>query len=113
MYDIHVESAITTIMDCEDSVASVDTEDKLKVYRNWLGLMKGTLVRSVKKEGKTIQLTMEPDKEFIGADGKPVIKKGRSLMLIRNVGSHLYTDMVLYNGKKVPETMMDLMVTSL
>lgn len=113
IYDMHLESAITTIMDCEDSVASVDTEDKLKVYSNWLGLMKGTLVRTVEKEGKAIQRTMEPDKKFIGADGKAVIKKGRSLMLVRNVGSHLYTDMVLYNGEQVPETMIDLMVTSL
>jgi len=113
IYDIHIESAITTIMDCEDSVASIDTEDKLNVYRNWLGLMKGTLVHSIKKDGKTVERTMEPDKEFIGVDGKPVIKKGRSLMLIRNVGSHLYTDMVLYDGMQVPETMMDLMITSL
>ncbi len=113
IYDIHLESAVTAIMDCEDSVASVDTDDKLKVYSNWLGLMNGTLVRTVVKEDETIERAMEPDREYIGADGKPVIKKGRSLMLIRNVGSHLYTDMVLYNGKQVPETMIDLMVTSL
>ena len=113
IYDIHLESAVTTIMDCEDSVASVDTEDKLKVYRNWLGLMKGTLVRTVEKEDQSIERAMEADKEYIGPDGKPVIKKGRSLMLVRNVGSHLYTDMVLYDGKQVPETMVDLMVTSL
>jgi len=113
IYDIHIESAITTIMDCEDSVASVDTEDKLKVYRNWLGLMKGTLVRSIEKDDKTIERAMEPDKEFIGNNGKPIMKKGRSLMLVRNVGSQLYTDMVLYDGKLVPETMVDLMVTSL
>lgn len=113
IYDIYLESAVTTIMDCEDSVASVDTEDKLKVYRNWLGLMKGSLVRTVVKEDQTIKRTMEPDKEFIGSNGKPVIKKGRSLMLVRNVGSHLYTDMVLFDGKQVPETIVDLMVTSL
>jgi malate synthase len=113
IYDVHLESAVTAIMDCEDSVASVDTEDKLKVYRNWLGLMKGTLVRAVEKDGKTIKRAMEPDKEFIGTNGKPVTVKGRSLMLVRNVGSHLYTDMVLYNGAQVPETMVDLMVTSL
>jgi len=113
IYDIHLESAVTAIMDCEDSVASVDTEDKLNVYRNWLGLMKGSLARTVVKDEKTIKRTMEPDKEFIGANGKPVIIKGRSLMLVRNVGSHLYTDMVLYNGKQVPETIIDLMVTSL
>ena len=113
IYDIQLESAVTTIMDCEDSVASVDTEDKLKVYNNWLGLMKGTLVRTVEKDDKTIERTMEPDKKYIGADGRSVIKHGRSLMLVRNVGSHLYTDIVLYDGKPVPETMIDLMVTSL
>jgi malate synthase len=113
IYDVFVESAITTIMDCEDSVASVDTNDKLQVYSNWLGLMKGTLVRTLVKDDKTIERTMEADKEYIGIDGKPVIKNGRSLMLVRNVGHHLYTDMVLYDGKPVPETMVDLMVTSL
>lgn len=113
IYDIQLESAVTTIMDCEDSVASVDTEDKLKVYSNWLGLMKGTLVRTIVKEDETIERAMEPDKEYIGPDGKPVIKHGRSLMLVRNVGHHLYTDMVLHDGKPVPETMLDLMITSL
>jgi malate synthase len=113
IYDIQLESAVTTIMDCEDSVASVDTEDKLKVYRNWLGLMKGTLVQTIVKEDGVIERVMEDDKTYTGIDGKPVIKHGRSLMLVRNVGSHLYTDMVLYNDKPVPETMVDLMVTSL
>lgn len=113
IYDIHLESAITTIMDCEDSVASVDTEDKMNVYKNWIGLMKGTLVRTIEKEDKTIERTMEPDKEYINVDGKPVTKHGRSLMLVRNVGHHLYTDMVLYDGQPIPETMLDLMVTSL
>jgi malate synthase len=113
IYDIQLESAVTTIMDCEDSVASVDTEDKLKVYRNWLGLMKGTLVETVEKEDGTIKRVMEDDRTFTGADGKTIVKHGRSLMLVRNVGHHLYTDMVLYNDKPVPETMVDLMVTSL
>lgn len=113
IFDIHLESAITTIMDCEDSVASVDTDDKLNVYKNWIGLMKGTLVRTVEKEDKVIERVMEADKEYIDTDGKPVIKHGRSLMLVRNVGHHLYTDMVLHNGQAVPETMVDLMVTSL
>ena len=113
IYDIHLESAVTTIMDCEDSVASVDTEDKITVYSNWLGLMKGTLVRTVEKDDKTIERSMEPDKEYINPEGKPITKHGRSLMLVRNVGSHLYTDMVLYDSKPVPETMVDLMVTSL
>ncbi|MEE8233927.1 MAG: malate synthase G, partial [Gammaproteobacteria bacterium] len=113
IYDIHIESAITTIMDCEDSVASVDTEDKLKVYKNWLGLMKGTLVRTVVKEGETIERAMEPDRKYIGTDGKEVTLHGRSLMLIRNVGIHLETDAVLYNGKMIPETMLDAMITAL
>ncbi len=113
IYDIQLESAVTAIMDCEDSVASVDMEDKLKVYRNWLGLMKGTLVRTIEKEGETIKRSMEPDKTYIGSNGKPVVKHGRSLMLVRNVGNHLYTDMVLYDGKPVPETFVDLLVTSL
>ena len=113
IYDIHIESAITTIMDCEDSVASVDTEDKLKVYSNWLGLMKGTLVRTVVKEDETIERAMEADRKYIGADGKKVTLHGRSLMLVRNVGIHLETDTVLYNGKMIPETMLDAMVTAL
>ena len=113
IYDIQLESAVTAIMDCEDSVASVDTGDKLKVYSNWLGLMKGNLVRTLEKDGKTIKRTMEPDKTYIGTDGNPVVKHGRSLMLVRNVGNHLYTDMVLYDNNPVPETMVDLLVTSL
>ena len=113
IYDVHIESAITTIMDCEDSVASVDTEDKLHVYRNWLGLMKGTLVRTIEKDGKTIERVMEPDKVYIGVNNEQVTMHGRSLMLVRNVGNHLNTDAVLYQGKPVPETMLDLMVTAL
>jgi len=113
IYDIHIESAITTIMDCEDSVASVDTDDKLKVYKNWLGLMKGTLVRTVVKENENIERAMEPDRKYIGTDGKEVTLHGRSLMLVRNVGTHLETDAVLYNGKMIPETMLDVMITAL
>ena len=100
-------------MDCEDSVASVDTDDKLKVYKNWLGLMKGTLVRTVVKEDETIERTMEPDRKYIGTDGKEVTLHGRSLMLVRNVGIHLETDAVLYNGKMIPETILDAMITAL
>ncbi|MCH9048868.1 MAG: malate synthase G, partial [Proteobacteria bacterium] len=113
IYDIHIESAITTIMDCEDSVASVDTDDKLKVYKNWLGLMKGTLVRTVVKENENIERAMEPDRKYIGTDGKEVTLHGRSLMLVRNVGTHLETDAVLYNGKMIPETILDAMITAL
>ena len=113
IYDIHLESAITTIMDCEDSVASVDTEDKVKVYRNWLGLMKGTLVRTIVKDDETIERSMAPDKIYIGANGKQVNIPGRSLMLVRNVGMHLETDAVLHQGKPIPETMLDAMITTL
>ena len=113
IYDIHIESAITTIMDCEDSVASVDTEDKVKVYRNWLGLMKGTLVRTIVKDDETIERSMVPDKTYIGANGKQVNIPGRSLMLVRNVGMHLETDAVLHQGKPIPETMLDAMITTL
>jgi len=113
VYDIHMEAAITTIMDCEDSVASVDTEDKLHVYRNWLGLMKGTLVRTLEKEGKTIERTMEADRVYTGVNGETVTMHGRSLMLVRNVGSHLNTDAVLYQGEPIPESMLDLMITAL
>lgn len=113
IYDIHIESAITTIMDCEDSVASVDSTDKVKVYRNWLGLMKGTLVRTIIKDGKTIERTLEPDRYYMTSHGEKYSAHGRSLMLIRNVGMHLNTDAVLYQGKAIPETMLDAMVTAL
>lgn len=113
VYDIHIESAITTIMDCEDSVASVDTEDKIRVYKNWLGLMKGTLTRTMVKDDKSFERTLEPDREYTGPHGEPVTLHGRSLMLVRNVGMHLYTDAVLFNDKPIPETILDAMVTAL
>ncbi len=113
IYDIQMESAITTIMDCEDSVASVDTEDKVKVYRNWLGLMQGALVRTIHKDDKTIERTLEPDRDYIAPNNDRLTVHGRSLMLVRNVGMHLYTDAVLLLGKPIPETMLDAMVTAL
>jgi len=113
IYDIYLEAAVTTIMDCEDSVASVDTEDKVRVYKNWLGLMKGTLVRTIVKDDETIKRAMEPDRKYIGTDGKEITLHGRSLALVRNVGMHLNTDAVLYNGEEIPETMLDAMVTAL
>jgi malate synthase len=113
IYDIHIEAAVTTIMDCEDSVASVDVDDKVNVYRNWLGLMQGTLVRTIEKNDEIVERTMLPDRVYTGVDGKPVVIHGRSLMLVRNAGAHLETDAVLYKGKPTAETILDAMVTAL
>jgi len=113
IYDIHIEAAVTSIMDCEDSVSSVDTEDKIVVYRHWLGVMKGSLVRTIVKDDETIERVMEPDRIYTGPHGEQVVMHGRSLMLVRNAGSHLQTDAVLYEGNPIPETMLDAMVTSL
>jgi len=113
IYDIKLESAITAIMDCEDSVASVDVEDKLCVYRNWLGLMKGTLTETVVKEEETIERTLHPDREYLNTHGQPFSLAGRSLMLVRNVGMHLLTDAVRLDGNPIPENMLDAMVTAL
>ncbi len=113
VYDIQLESAVSAIMDCEDSVAAVDSADKVRVYKNWLGLMKGDLTRAVKKDGKTIERHLQADREFIGPDGQPKILPGRALMLLRNVGMHMYTDAVTFNGEEVPEGFVDAMVTVL
>jgi malate synthase len=113
IYDIRIESAITAIMDCEDSVASVDVDDKLKVYKNWLGLMKGTLVETVIKEDETIERSLKSDRHYISINQEKINMHGRSLMLVRNVGMHLETDAVLMDGQPIPETILDLMVTVL
>lgn len=113
IYDIQLESALSAIMDCEDSVAAVDVDDKLEVYRNWLGLMQGTLTRRFEKDGKTIERALEGDREYIDPDGKPFSLPGRSMLLVRNVGAHLDTDMVHYKGEPIAETLLDAMVTSL
>ena len=113
VYDVRLEAAITTIMDCEDSVAAVDAEDKARVYRNWNGLMKGDLSTEVAKGGKTVERVLEPDLEYIGTGGKPYRLHGRSLMFVRNVGTHMYTDAVTMNGEEIPETFLDAMVTVL
>ena len=111
--DVILESAITTIMDCEDSVASVDVDDKVQVYRNWLGLMTGTLAHSFKKDGRTIDRELNADRTYTAPDGSALSLAGRSVLLVRNVGSQLEIDAVTYQGKAVPETLIDVMVLSL
>ena len=111
--DVQLESALSTIMDLEDSVASVDCEDKLSGYRNWLGLMLGTLTESFEKGGQRIERELAPDRSFTGVDGESLELPGRSLMLVRNAGMHLLTDAVLLDGEPIAETILDAMVTAL
>ncbi|CAN7538891.1 malate synthase G [Rhizobium sp. LjRoot258] len=110
--DVWLESAITTIMDCEDSVAAVDAEDKVVIYRNWLGLMKGDLQEEVSKGGSSFIRKLNPDLEYNGPTGTPFEVHRRSLMLVRNVG-HLMTNAAILDrdGNEVPEGIMDAMIT--
>ncbi|MBD3656381.1 malate synthase G [Marinobacter sp.] len=112
--DVLMESALTTIMDCEDSVAAVDADDKALAYRNWLGLMQGNLEESFEKGGQMMTRKMHADRSYTAPDGGEVVLKGRSLMFVRNVG-HLMTNpaILLNDGSEIPEGLMDGMMTSL
>ena len=112
--DLLLEAAVTTIMDCEDSVAAVDAEDKVEVYRNWLGLMNGTLAVTFEKAGELVSRRMNKNRNYFDGSGSVFSLHGRSLLLIRNVGHLMTNDAILdANGRPIPEGIMDGMITSL
>jgi malate synthase len=112
--DVVLESAITTIMDCEDSIAAVDAQDKVAAYRNWLGLMTGSLTARFPKAGAMVDRALNPDREYTTPDGRKLVLPGRSLLFIRNVG-HLMTSnaILLSDGNEIPEGILDGVLTSL
>ena len=111
--DVVLEAAVSVIMDCEDSVAAVSVKEKVAVYRNWLGLMRGDLVEVVTKGAETFTRALSPDRPYVAPDGTKCALPGRSLMMIRNVGLQLTSSAVLHDGKEIPESLLDALVTVL
>ena len=112
--DVVLEAAITTIMDCEDSIAAVDAQDKIAAYRNWLGLMNGSLIAKFEKSGKTMDRAANPDRGYTAPDGSKLTLPGRSLLFIRNVGHLMTSDAILLpDGSEIGEGLMDGVISSL